>query len=159
MTAQFEDLRTALVAALSPPQGKPEPRNRGRRNSNERGSAANRRARRQWLVSPAAGFGGDGVQVPCQAPTPEAVCRCGRAWPCRYRQVKVRGTGQWRPSKWHSVKVCGELVTAATMVVGRIVPGHQGGKYRRDNVRPECPGCSCREGQQVSTAIRMGGKA
>ena len=37
----------------------------GRTNRNERGSSYNRRARRKWLVSPAAGFGGDGVKVPC----------------------------------------------------------------------------------------------
>lgn len=30
-----------------------------------RGSSRNRRARRLWLLSPAAGFGGDGAEVPC----------------------------------------------------------------------------------------------
>jgi hypothetical protein len=38
---------------------------RGRSNSNERGSSYDRRARRAWLISPSAGFGGDGVKVPC----------------------------------------------------------------------------------------------
>ena len=38
---------------------------RGRCNSNERGSSYDRRARRAWLVSAAAGFGGNGVKVPC----------------------------------------------------------------------------------------------
>lgn len=37
----------------------------GRTNRNERGSSYDRRARRAWLVSPRAGFGGDGVKVPC----------------------------------------------------------------------------------------------
>lgn len=37
----------------------------GRSNRNERGSSYDRRARRKWLVSEAAGFGGDGVKVPC----------------------------------------------------------------------------------------------
>lgn len=37
----------------------------GRTNRNERGSSYDRRARRAWLVSAAAGFGGDGVKVPC----------------------------------------------------------------------------------------------
>lgn len=31
----------------------------------KRGSAANRRARRAWLLSPVSGFGGDGKTVPC----------------------------------------------------------------------------------------------
>jgi 5-methylcytosine-specific restriction endonuclease McrA len=34
-------------------------------NGNDRGSSYDRRARRAWLLSPAAGFGGDGVKVPC----------------------------------------------------------------------------------------------
>lgn len=37
----------------------------GRCNSNERGSSYDRRARRAWLLSPAAGFGGNGEKVPC----------------------------------------------------------------------------------------------
>jgi hypothetical protein len=37
----------------------------GRSNRNERGSSYDRRARKLWMVSPAAGFGGDGVKVPC----------------------------------------------------------------------------------------------
>lgn len=37
----------------------------GRSNRNERGSSYDRRARRAWLVSPEAGFGGDGTTVPC----------------------------------------------------------------------------------------------
>ena len=37
----------------------------GRTNRNERGSSYDRRARRAWLVSERAGFGGDGVKVPC----------------------------------------------------------------------------------------------
>ncbi|AGT12977.1 HNH endonuclease [Mycobacterium phage KayaCho] len=34
-------------------------------NGNDRGSSYDRRARRAWLLSPASGFGGDGVKVPC----------------------------------------------------------------------------------------------
>ncbi|AHJ88375.1 HNH endonuclease [Mycobacterium phage 39HC] len=34
-------------------------------NGNDRGSSYDRRARRAWLLSPKAGFGGDGVKVPC----------------------------------------------------------------------------------------------
>lgn len=37
----------------------------GRCNSNERGSSYDRRARREWLLSPASGFGGDGEKVAC----------------------------------------------------------------------------------------------
>lgn len=40
-------------------------RPRGTTNRNARGGAPQRRARRVWLVSEAAGFGGDGEKVPC----------------------------------------------------------------------------------------------
>lgn len=99
-----------------------ERRNRGRRNSNERGSSADRRRRRQWLLSPESGFGGDGGTVKCHAPA---------------------GDG-----------ICGQLVNMVTMVVGRIKPGYRGGKYTQDNIRPECAPCSCREGQQLTSAAR-----
>lgn len=52
--------------------------------------------------------------------------------------------------------VCREVwVDIATMFVGRIVPGHQGGTYRRTNVRPECQRCSCVEGARVRNAMRV----
>ena len=37
----------------------------GRCNSAERGSAEQRRRRKLWLLSPEAGWGGDGHDVPC----------------------------------------------------------------------------------------------
>lgn len=37
----------------------------GRCNSAERGSSADRRARRQWFLDPESGWGGDGETVPC----------------------------------------------------------------------------------------------
>lgn len=40
-------------------------RERGRCNSAERGGARDRRARRRWLLSPEAEWGGDGLDVPC----------------------------------------------------------------------------------------------
>lgn len=40
-------------------------RDRGRRNSAERGSSSDRRRRRLWLLSVHAGWGGDGDSVPC----------------------------------------------------------------------------------------------
>jgi hypothetical protein len=36
-----------------------------RAGGDKRGSAADRRARKQWMLSPAAGFGGNGIEVPC----------------------------------------------------------------------------------------------
>lgn len=37
----------------------------GRLNGDKRGNAQQRRARRFWMLSPEAGFGGNGEKVPC----------------------------------------------------------------------------------------------
>lgn len=41
-----------------------------RAGGDKRGSSGDRKRRREWMLSPAAGFGGDGVKVPCWC------CRC-----------------------------------------------------------------------------------
>lgn len=87
----------------------------GRSNANERGSSYDRRARRAWLLSAKAGFGGNDEKVPC----------------------------------WE----CGAMVDKRTLVVDRIIPGEEGGTYRRDNIRPHCGPCSCRQGQRRTVEI------
>ncbi len=37
---------------------------------------------------------------------------------------------------------CGTLLTIETVTVDRIVPGCQGGTYRRSNIRPACASCN-----------------
>jgi len=37
---------------------------------------------------------------------------------------------------------CGRLLIEATVTVDRIVPGCQGGTYRRNNIRPACSTCN-----------------
>lgn len=37
---------------------------------------------------------------------------------------------------------CGVLLTVSTVTVDRIVPGCQGGTYRRNNIRPACAPCN-----------------
>lgn len=80
--------------------------------NDKRGSSYDRRARRAWLLTPAAGWGGDGEKVPCSEPG------------------------------------CGAMVNARTMYVDRIIPGEQGGTYRRNNIKPHCASCSHRQGQR-----------
>ncbi|QHB37391.1 HNH endonuclease [Mycobacterium phage BirdsNest] len=84
--------------------------------NDKRGSSYDRRARREWLVSTAAPWGGDGEKVPC----------------------------------WE----CGAMVSTATMCVDRIIPGEEGGTYRRDNIRPHCPTCSHRQGYRRMCELR-----
>lgn len=93
-------------------------RDRGHRNTNERGSSHQRRRRRQWLLDKY----GDGTTALCQ--------------------------------------VCFTVtVDAATLIVGRIIPWIEGGTYAQDNIRPECPGCSTREGAARTNAQKKASRA
>jgi hypothetical protein len=42
--------------------------------------------------------------------------------------------------------VCAGPVTAETISVERVTPGHAGGTYRRDNIRPACSACQSHQG-------------
>lgn len=84
-----------------------------------RGNSYDRRVRKTWLLSAAAGFGGNGEKVPC-----------------------------WEPQ-------CGTMVDYERLYVDRIIPGEQGGSYRRDNIKPHCGPCSHRQGQRRTTEIMV----
>lgn len=82
----------------------------GRTNGQDkRGSSKDRKARRVWLLSEKAGWGGNGEVVPCALGT--------------------------EPD-------CSMLVDMVTMEVDRIVPGAEGGRYVRTNIRPTCVRCN-----------------
>lgn len=94
---------------------------RGTSNTNDRGSAESRRRRREWLL---ATYRADVdvdttglVVVPRGQGRP--ACRCYR---------------------------CGVLMVVEQLTVDRIVPGCQGGTYRRTNIRPCCPPCNSATG-------------
>jgi HNH endonuclease len=99
---------------------------RGTSNGNVRGGSPERRRRREWLVQTYRA-NQDVVEMPF--PLPYALhtdlgqgvpaCRCYR---------------------------CGQLLTVDTVTVDRIVPGCQGGTYRRDNIRPCCGPCNSETG-------------
>lgn len=44
---------------------------------------------------------------------------------------------------------CGKLLWDGTLTVDRIVPGAQGGSYRRTNIRPACASCNSITGATV----------
>lgn len=46
------------------------------------------------------------------------------------------------------------MVNDKTLRVDRIVPGELGGTYRRNNIRPHCCTCSCRQGARRTWEIR-----
>ncbi len=97
---------------------------RGTTNRNDRGSSEDRRRRREWLIATfranydLARIPGLGViMTPVGEGQPS--CRCYR---------------------------CGTLLTVDTVTVDRIIPGCQGGTYRRNNIRPACGSCNSETG-------------
>lgn len=105
---------------------------RGQAERNERGNAADRRARRLWLVvnyraNVDAAEEGSTVAVPLGTGAP--ACRCYR---------------------------CGDLMTVSTLTVDRIIPGCQGGTYRRDNIRPACSFCNSSTGSRLHHDSKKG---
>lgn len=49
---------------------------------------------------------------------------------------------------------CGGLLTEDTVTVDRIVPGCEGGTYRRENIRPACSDCNQETGSALGV-VRM----
>jgi 5-methylcytosine-specific restriction endonuclease McrA len=97
---------------------------RGTSNGNSAGSAEDRRRRKQWLLDTyRANVDGvpspSGVVVAVEYGAGEKVCRCYR---------------------------CGDLLTFELLTVDRIIPGCQGGTYKRSNVRPCCGPCNSETG-------------
>lgn len=98
---------------------------RGTTNRNERGSSEDRRRRREWLVNTFRadvdvvihGLGAYIISTPVGSMVTGVVpaCRCYR---------------------------CGRLLTVDTVTADRIIPGCQGGTYRRSNLRPACSTCN-----------------
>lgn len=49
---------------------------------------------------------------------------------------------------------CGHLLTEGEVTADRIVPGCQGGTYRRDNIRPACARCNSATGATTRSKAR-----
>jgi 5-methylcytosine-specific restriction endonuclease McrA len=91
---------------------------RGTTNRNNRGSATDRRARKQYLLDQF----GDGTTAPCAL---------------------------------HVSTNCQEAVTFETITVDRHpIPGCEGGRYTRDNIRPACGPCNQTDGGRLGNERR-----
>lgn len=100
---------------------------RGTSNGNDRGSAAGRRARRAWLLET------------YRADVDAVVWRTLLDGELAFVVRPVRlGTGE-RAARCYR---CALLLVEATISVDRIIPGCQGGTYRRTNIRPACGPCN-----------------
>lgn len=116
---------------------------RGTSNGNSSGSAEDRRRRKLWLLETYAAdtkawvysFGDGSIHV--VAPGHVHV----RTWLEPY--VLREGISACRCYR------CGKLLIFETLTVDRIIPGCQGGTYRRNNIRPACGPCNSETGGRV----------
>lgn len=108
---------------------------RGKSNGNERGSAADRRARKLWLLHtyPA--------REKWWAVDAFAVAKGVRPIPLVPVSRMVEGK-----TRCYS---CGSLLGLAELTVDRIVPGARGGTYVRENIRPCCDHCNSASAAQA----------
>lgn len=120
--------RVLAFGSVNPPRKA----TRGTSNTNVRGSAESRRRRREWLVQTYRADVDavelmDGSLFPMTGEphgSGVAVCRCYR---------------------------CGDLLSTNSVTVDRIIPGCQGGTYRRNNIRPACGGCNSETGGALAS--------
>lgn len=105
--------------------GAPVRARRGTTNRDNRGGTPARRARRAWLLSTYAS------DVP-------GFCRCYRCGGLLYNPDTAK------PEDADRLLDLG--LTAEPVTVDRIIPGCQGGTYRRTNIRPACGGCNSETG-------------
>lgn len=110
---------------------------RGTTNRNDRGSAEDRRRRREWLVTTYRA--NRDLHPAVEQGLIERVIKPLRSW----MQNGVPA-GQGVPAC--RCYRCGDLLTANTVTVDRIIPGCMGGTYRRNNIRPACGKCNSETG-------------
>lgn len=108
---------------------------RGTTNRNARGSASDRRVRREWLVTTFRAdvdvlFADDDPRfVVAARPAKEGTDLYGDGWRMACRCYR-----------------CGDYLNADTVSPDRIKPGCEGGTYRRTNIRPACEPCQSKTG-------------
>lgn len=127
---------------------------RGTTNRNDRGSSEDRRRRREWLVNVfradvdirvmkldppvrLPGFTLENSEVTFERPAVSLM------------PIEVDG---WRIAC--RCYRCGTLLTMDTVTVDRIIPGCQGGTYRRNNIRPACGTCNSETGGSQRSKAR-----
>lgn len=98
------------------------PARRGTSNGNARGGTRDRARRRRWLI--------ETYRADVDVHPHRSVADVDFAVPLG---EGVPATRCYR---------CGCLLTEQTLTIDRIIPGHKGGTYRRNNIRPACGPCN-----------------
>lgn len=101
---------------------------RGTTNGNARGSAEDRRKRRAWIMG-------------AWASDRPGFVRCYRCGALLYNADADAGPFE---HAWQQYVVLSGK--AHPLTIDRIVPGCQGGTYRRNNIRPACGACNSETG-------------
>lgn len=104
------------------------PTKRGTSNRNERGSSYSRRSRRAWMLLTYA------ADVPNH-------CRCYRCGVLLFNPDSPPDLNDLAVALWGTQQLCAQPLT-----IDRIIPGCEGGTYRRNNIRPACGGCNSETG-------------
>lgn len=143
MTAELVGSTVAPGPALSPVYKPARMVGRGTSNGNERGSSEDRKRRKLYLVQT---YRADKDLSSFSISDPN------RPWlPPRHTEVPLySGEPACRCYR------CGKLLSVETVTVDRIVPGCEGGTYRRNNIRPACGTCNSSTGQKLSIERRKG---
>ena len=116
---------------------------RGTSNGNSAGSAEDRRRRRKWLLET---YAADmAIVVPARFKV-ELIISVKRAE--MYRQD---GDTVHMCCRCYR---CGKLLTLETLTVDRIIPGCEGGRYVRTNIRPACSDCNEETGGALAHRAR-----
>lgn len=118
-----------------------DPNRRSTSNANVRGNSTARRRRREWLVET---FAADVVWA----------TREGYSGTPVIRLTDADGLRKLATAGWTIVKVCrcyrcGTLLSADDVSPDRIIPGCEGGTYRRNNIRPSCLDCQTKTGSAL----------
>lgn len=121
--------------------------NRHSSNTNDRGSAEQRRQRKRWLFE----IWGADVDVVTRDEFTDLISAMRAE-----TDVPFGGQGDWEhgwQSGWLTVTRglgrpavrcfrCGKLCDWASVEIDRIKPGAEGGRYHRNNIRPVCEPCN-----------------
>lgn len=115
----------------------PQPTRRGTSNGNDRGSSYDRRKRRAFLVE-------------CYASNIPGLTRCYRCGlPLFNPDDSATGGLPYYPPEF-IITYGTQVWSAKPLTVDRIIPGCQGGTYRRNNIRPACGDCNSETGGALS---------
>lgn len=123
------------------------PVRRGTTNGNDRGNSNDRRRRREWLVDTfranqdVVHIWGDNADL--QGP-PTWISETFSGPGLVQLQQSWGRVALWLPAC--RCYRCGRLLTVQTVTVDRIIPGCEGGTYRRNNIRPACGTCNSETG-------------